>query len=65
MEGTGKRICGDQARIIYREEHWKIRRLKETVHMLCYSDLLSSPSIEMNTIRNHFEKNSEKMRYEQ
>ena len=40
----------DKVKIIDREEHWRIRRLKESVHMLCYSDLLSRPSIEMNTI---------------
>ena len=40
----------DEVEIIYREEHWRIRRLKESEHMLGYSDLLSRPSIEMNTI---------------
>ena len=33
----------DQAKIIVREEHWKIRRVKEAEHMLGYS-------IDMNTI---------------
>ena len=40
----------DEVEIIDRVEHWKIRHLKESVLMLGYSDLLSSPSIEMNTI---------------
>ena len=33
-------------------EHWRIRRPKEAVYLLGYSDLLSRPSIEMNTIWN-------------
>ena len=41
----------DEVIIIDREEHWGIRRLEESAHMLGYSDLLSRPSIEMNTIR--------------
>ena len=40
----------DEVEIIDREEHWRRRRLKESAHMLGYSDLLSRPSIEMNTI---------------
>ena len=40
----------DKIKIIDREEHWRIRCLKESVHMLGYSNLLSRPSIEMNTI---------------
>ena len=36
--------------IIDRAEHWRIRRLKESAHMLGYNDLLSRPSIELNTI---------------
>ena len=36
--------------IIDGAEHWRIRRLKESAHMLGYNDLLSRPSIEMNTI---------------
>ena len=36
--------------IIDRAEHWRIRCLKESVHMLGYNDLLSRPSIELNTI---------------
>ena len=31
-------------------EHWRIRDLKESVHMLDYSDLFSRSIIEMNTI---------------
>ena len=40
----------DEVKIIDREVHWRIRCLKESAHMLGYSDLLSRPSIEMNTI---------------
>ena len=40
----------DEVKIIDREEHWRIRRLKEAAHMLSYSDLLRRPCIEMNTI---------------
>ena len=36
--------------IIDRAEHWRIRRLRESAHMLGYNDLLSRPSIELNTI---------------
>ena len=32
------------------EEHWMIRRLQESAHMLGYSDLLSKLSVEMNTV---------------
>ena len=32
------------------EEHWSIRRLKESAHMLAYNDLMRRPNIEMNTI---------------
>ena len=39
----------DEVEIIDKEEHWRIRHLKESAHMLGYSDLLSKPSIEMNT----------------
>ena len=40
----------DEVEIIDRAEHWRIRRLKESAHMLGYNDLLSRPSIEINTI---------------
>ena len=40
----------DKVEIIDRAEHWKIRRLKESTHKLGYNDLLSRPSIELNTI---------------
>ena len=40
----------DEVEMIDREEHWRIRHLKESAHMLGYSDLLSRPNIEMNTI---------------
>ena len=41
----------DKVEIIDKAEHWRIRRLKESAHMLGYNDLLSRPSIELNTIR--------------
>ena len=41
----------DKVEIIDRAEHWRIRRLKESAHMLgYYNDLLSRSSIELNTI---------------
>ena len=40
----------DEVEIIDSVEHYRIRRLKESAHMLGYNDLLSKPSIEMNTI---------------
>ena len=40
----------DKVKIIDRKEHWRIRHLKESAHMLGYSDMLSRQSIEMNTI---------------
>ena len=40
----------EEVEIIDRAEHWRIRCLKESAHMLGYNDLLSRPSIEMNTI---------------
>ena len=40
----------DKVEIIDRAGHWRIRRLKESAHMLGNNDLLSRPSIEMNTI---------------
>ena len=33
-----------------RAKHWRIRRLKESAHMLGYNDLLNRPSIELNII---------------
>ena len=51
MEGKENRLSlWNEFEIIDREEHWRIQRLKESVHMLGYNDLLSRPSIEMNTI---------------
>ena len=41
-------LLGDEVKIIGRDEHWKIRHLKESAHMLGYSDLLSRPRIEIN-----------------
>ena len=40
----------DKVEIIDWAEHWRIRRLKESAYMLGYNDLLSRPSIELNTI---------------
>ena len=40
----------DEVKIIDRAEHWRIRRLNESAHMLGYNDLLRRPSKEMNTI---------------
>ena len=40
----------DQIEIIDWAEHWRIRRLKESAHMLGYNDLLSRPRIELNKI---------------
>ena len=40
----------DKVEIIDRAEHWRIRRLKVSAHILGYNDLLSRPSIELNTI---------------
>ena len=50
-EEKGKHLSlWDEVRIIDIEEHRRIRRHKESTHMLGYSDLLSRPSIQMNTI---------------
>ena len=43
------RLLWDKVEIIDRAEHRRIRRLKESAHMLGYNDLLSRPSIELNT----------------
>ena len=40
----------DKVEIIDRAEHWRIRCLKESVHMLGYNDQLIRPSIELNTV---------------
>ena len=40
----------DKVEIIDRAEHWRIRRLKESAHMLGYNNMLSRLSIELNTI---------------
>ena len=39
-----------KVKIINREEHWRIRCLKESVYMFGYNDLLNRPNIEMNAI---------------
>ena len=51
MEGKGNHLpLWDKVEIIDKVEHWRIKCLKESVHMLGYNDLLSRPSIELNTI---------------
>ena len=40
----------DKVEIIYKAEHWRIRRLKKSAYMLDYNDLLSRPNIQLNTI---------------
>ena len=40
----------DEVEIIDRAEYWKIRRLKGSANMLGHNDLVSRPSIELNTI---------------
>ena len=48
-KGNHQPLC-DKVEIINRAEHWRIRRLKESAHMLGYNDLLSRPCTELNTI---------------
>ena len=43
-------LLWDKVEIIDRAEHWRIRQLKESAHMLGYNDLLSRISRELNTI---------------
>ena len=43
-------LLWDKIEIIDRAEHWRIRRVKESAHILGYNDLLSRPSIELNII---------------
>ena len=50
METKEKQPFWDNVKIIDSEEHWKKRRPKKASKMLGYVDLLSKPSIEMNTI---------------
>ena len=51
FRGKGNHLpLWDKVEIIYRAEHWRIRCLKESTHMLGYNDLLSRRSIELNTI---------------
>ena len=49
-EKGNHRPLWDKVEIIDRAEHWRIGRLQESAHMLGYNDLLSRPSIELNTI---------------
>ena len=48
-KGNHLPLC-DKVEIIDRVEHWRIRHHKESARMLGYNDLLSRPSIELNTI---------------
>ena len=42
MEGKGTpSALNDEVEILDREEHWRIRRLKESAHMLGYNDMQS------------------------
>ena len=50
MEKGNHLLLWEEVEIIDREENWKRRRLKESAYMIGYSNLLSRPSIEMNTI---------------
>ena len=43
-------LLWSKVKIIDRVDRWRIRRLKESAHMLGFSDLLCRPSIEINTI---------------
>ena len=47
-----------EVEIIDRTEHWRIRCLKESAHTFGYNDLLSRPSIELNTIWEPIIKNA-------
>ena len=40
----------DHVEIIDKEHHWKIHKLRESAHRLGHKNLLSRPSIEINTI---------------
>ena len=48
-KGNHLPLC-DKVEIIDRAKHWRISRLKESALVLGYNDLLSRPSIELNTI---------------
>ena len=43
-------VLWNQVEIIDKEHHWKICKLKESAHMLGHKNLMSRPSIEINTI---------------
>ena len=51
----------DEVKIIDREHHWKIRKLKEAAHMLGHNNLLSRPSADMNSIWEPVLKKDRKM----
>ena len=40
----------NEVKIIGREQHWKIRKLKNSAHMLGHYNLLSRPRIEIGAI---------------
>ena len=48
-KGNHLLLC-DEVKIIDRKEHWRIRHLKESGHMVGYTDLLSWLCLEMNTV---------------
>ena len=49
-EKENHQLLWNKVEMIDRAEHWRIRRLKESAHILGYNDLLSRLSIEMDTI---------------
>ncbi len=53
----------DKGQIIDKAEHWRIRCLKESAHMLGYNDMLGRPSRELNTIWEPINMNTGKKSY--
>ena len=49
-EKRDHRPLWDQVEIIDKKHYWKIRKLKESAHVLGHKNLLSPPSIKINTI---------------
>lgn len=43
-------LLWNKVKLLDKEEHWRVRNLKESVHMVAYEDLLSRPSVEINTV---------------
>lgn len=57
MEGKGVITnLWNKVKILDREEHWRIKYLKESTHILDYDGLLSKPNIELNSILESFIK---------